>query len=183
MIFYIFIVFLASLAEVFTNPEEHQIANGPSLSTLPVFGVEWGVAFTVKLANFSEGYAHCLDLVKESGQAIAKVVLTSDKKFRVIFGYPFLDIDTDYIEDSSLQSLGEWSKLEIAQVTQGRITNIVFMKDGNIVGTLENPHPKNISGVEVFVVKPDITPQTGTIKELTIRTGLSGSNIYPKVSR
>ena len=169
--------FSAVLTKVFSHPEDRQIENGSPLTTLPVFGVEWSVSFKVKLSSFAKGYAHCLNLVKESGQKIVKVVLTSDKKFRVFFGYPFLNAATDYIEDHSLPSLGVWTKIEIAQVMQGSTTNIVFMKNDNIVGKLENPQPKNMFAVNVFVVKPGITFQPGTIKELTIRTDLSGSNL------
>ena len=169
--------FSADLEENFSFPDEHQIKNGSPLLTLPVLGKEWSLAFKVKLSNFSEGYAHCLNLIGESEQEIAKIVLTSDRQFGVKFGYPYLTTDRNSIEDISSPSLEVWTQLEISQVVQGSTTQIVFMKNGSFVGMLENPKPDNILGVKVFAVKSGVTPQPGAIKELTLRTDTSGINI------
>ena len=123
------------------------------------------------------GYAHCLNLIEESGQRnIAQIVLSGKKTLRVKFGYPYLTATADSIRDDSTPPVGVWIQIEIAQVLQGSTTNIIFMKNGNIIGTLENTHPHNIFGVNVFAVKTGVNPQPGTIKELTIRTDLSGNN-------
>ena len=165
----------AGLTEVFTHPQERQIVNGPPLTTLPVLGVQWSVAFKIKLSNFA-GYSHCLNLIGESSEVI-NIMLTSGNKFRLMFGYPFLKPSTNKIDDDTSMSLGVWTQIEIAQVQQGSTTNIIFMKNGDVVGTILNPQPLNVFGVDLFAVKTGVKAQPGTVKELAIRTDLSGNNI------
>ena len=160
---------------MFFHPDEHQIANGPALTTVPVLGMEWSVAFKIKLSSFV-GFAHCLNLIEESSD-VFKIMLKSGNKLRLKFGYPFLKSSTNKIDDETSMSLDVWTHIEIAQVLQDSTTNIVFMKNGDILGTIPNPQPHNVFGVDVFAVKTDVNPQAGTIKELTIRTDLSGNDI------
>ena len=164
---------------MFSHPDEHQIANGSPLTTLPVLGLEWSVAFKVKLSSFV-GYAHCLNLIEESGQrGIARIELTGGM-FQVKFGYPYLTLLTataDSIRDDSTPPVGVWIQIEIAQVLQGGATKIVFLKNGAVVGMLLNPQPLYVFGVDLFAVKTGVKAQPGTVKELAIRTDLSGNNI------
>ena len=161
---------------MFSHPDEHQLEKGPALTTLPVLGKEWSVAFEIKLSSFS-GYANCLNLIGESSQEVLKFVLTSGKKFRLTFGY-----SAKPINDNSMPSVGDWTQIEIVQLLQGGTTKIVFMKNGAVVGTFQNPQPQNVFGVDVFAVKTRAKPQPGTIKKLTIRTDLSGNNVSQNTS-
>ena len=155
---------------------EHKIAPGSLLTTLPVLGLQWSLAFKIKLTRFLDGevYPRCLDIVEESGgrQTIATMMLLPSRKLHTIFQSQKSITDNS----DSLLPLGVWTQIEIAQVQDGDSTKIVFFRDKTLVGQIENPQPQNIFGVNVYAAGAEKlqTFQPGAIQEMKIRTNMSG---------
>ena len=172
-------LFLASLEEVFSqDPGEHQIAPASLLTTLPVLGLQWSLAFKIKLTRFLNGYPRCLDMIEESGgqQPIASMMLLPNRTLHTAFQSIRGGKNSIMDNSDSLLPLEVWTQIEIAQVQDGEATKIVFFRDQALVGQIENTQPENIFGVNVYAAGARTlqTFQPGAIQEMKIRTNMSG---------
>ena len=165
----------AALKKVLSDPSEHEIRQNSTLTTIPALGVEWSVAFKIKPTSFvKDRYANCLNMIEESGsrREIGKILLPPNHWLQADFRYA--KGPQKSISDDSLLPLRNWTQIEIAQVKVGETTNIVLFRNGLLVGKIENAQPENVFRVNVFATKQYVSFQPGMIKELTIRTDLSG---------
>ena len=164
--------------------EEHKLARGHLLATIPQMEKEWRVSFEF-MANSFRGLGQVLHLTiggvgagrgAKYGDRTPAVWTDPTKGILICSAVnneiSFCGPPTKYFKP--LPAVGEWVKIEVGQEQVGSKMIYSISIDGTQRFSVENTHPAEFENVKVFASSDWYNPLEGRIRNLRIQNNLDG---------
>ena len=166
----------------FSLPDEHLLAQGTLLTTLPTLDKEWRLTFEVNPTSYTyKSFAQIVQLtIGGKSSAVGDrtpslwfhrsrgVYLATTLSGRASVGRFF---------KGKLPPIDQWTRFEIKQEKKGTNFFFSFLIEGQELWSVPNTKPRKFQQVKVYAGSPWYVAQTGSIKGLQIEQKMRGTNL------